>query len=176
MFIAFVCSFEKVIFFHNENSLVLLNQCLVDQTAGYTFNSGFEESIDSTTHTSDKFLFPKLFQESVTQFLLTVWYFIDSKMPLMISIILLLLRKKNKRLPIKLWCIIDSRVLPMWAGECILVLLKYTPLSFNFSQPLAKKRKKKQTFFWDHLGMIEVIKTKASLKGIIKSQAKWFRF
>lgn len=140
----FCVLFWKSHLFHNENSLVLLNECLVDQIAGYTFNSEFKKSIDSPTHTSDKFLFSKPFQESITQFFfLIVWHFIDSKMPLMISIILQLLRKKNKRLPIKLYCIIESRGLPMWAGECILVLLKYTPLLFHFSQPLAKKEKKK---------------------------------
>lgn len=66
----------------------------------------------------------------------------------------------------------------MWGEECISVLLKYTPLLFHFSQPLAKKegKNKNQMFFWDCLGMTEVIKTKASLEGIIKSQAKGFRF
>ena len=39
--------FRKNHLFHNENSLVLLNQCLVDQTAGYSFNSELEERIDS---------------------------------------------------------------------------------------------------------------------------------
>lgn len=62
------------------------------------------------------FLFLKLFQKSINQFL-QLLYFIESKMPLMISIILVLERKKNKRLPIKLWYIIDSRVFQMWGGE-----------------------------------------------------------
>lgn len=64
-----------------KTPLCLLNQCLVDQTAGYTFNSELEKRTDSPTHTCDKFLFPKLPQEPMTQFF-KLWYFMDSKMPL----------------------------------------------------------------------------------------------
>lgn len=88
----------------------------------------------------------------------------------MISIILVLLKKKNKRLPIKLWHILILGIFKCGlggSGERILELLKYTSGFFCFSQPFAKKEKKNQILFHDCLSMIEDVNSKASLEGIM---------
>ena len=60
----------------------------------------------------------------------------------------------------------------MWGGEWGVHLSFAEIHSIAVSQPLAKKEGKNQMLFGDCLSIIEVIKTKTSLIGILRSQTK----